>query len=238
MSEYRFSTHCKVVMGAKKKGGCGNSTMILLTAFAYATQHPDETVAVVCADNTTYTLSTFLAAARMQHPDVKPPVKSYQWKERHGMLADCVIAFCEREQVTTVFIDMAPDFNLLEQNVEFADLILAPSQCNYADSERAIAVYELAQSKGVPTIVSLNRMSREGKGQARHWREAIKKHDIYVSAYEAIDHLDYSGVWGTLDTKTLYKEGDASLLKVDVNYPTHFGAFNGLSKEVAGVIRA
>jgi cellulose biosynthesis protein BcsQ len=236
VSDYLFSTHCKVVMGAKKKGGSGNSTMILLTAFAYAKQHPDETVAVVCADNTTYTLSTFLAAARVQHPDVTPPIKSYQWKERHGMLADCVIAFCEQQQVTTVFIDMAPDSNLLEQNIKFADLVLVPTQCAYADAERAIAVNELATANGIPVIVSLNRMSRAKKGQARHWRTALEKHHIYVSDFEAINHLDYSSIWGDLDTKTLYNQDDADLLKVDVEYPTNFGAFNGLSKEVSGVL--
>lgn len=243
---YHFANDCKVVMVAKMKGGSSVSTTAMLTAFAYAKDHPEQRVALVCADNTTYTVSTFMARARIQHPGVTPPVLTYQWKEKYGLLVDSVITFCTEKEVDVVFIDMAPDAELFRQSVSLADLVIAPTQCKLADAERAFAVYDVATEHDVPVIVSLNRMNKERLGQARIWRAWFEEEDIVVSAYEAIMHHDYAKIWGDpIEKVKLDRDGNPVLdtngkpkkiKDVKVTYPTHYGAYDGLAKEIAGVI--
>lgn len=243
---YNFETDCAVVMVAKMKGGSGVSTTAMLTAFSYAQENPTKRVALICADNTTYTISSFMARARVQHPSVKPPVITYQWKERHGLLVDSTIEFCTEKEIDVAFIDMAPDKQLFEQSITLADLVVAPSQCKLADAERALAVYDTAAEHDVPVIVSLNRMSKARQGQAREWREWFTEEKIFVSAHEAIMHNEYSKIWGKAYAKTktdrdgnavLDAEGKPVKIKdVKVEYPVHFGAYKGLGREIAVVI--
>lgn len=237
---------CAVVMVAKMKGGSGVSTTALLTAFSYAHEHPDKRIGLICADNTTYTISTFMSRARQEHPDVKPPVTTYQWKERHGLLTECVIDFAAEKELDVVFIDMAPDGELYRQSVGLADLVISPTQCKLADAERAFAVHDIATQSGVPVIVSLNRMSKERRGQARIWRDSFEEEGIIVSGHEAVMHSDYARIWGDPIEKIQYdadgnpvlddKGNPVKIKEVKVAYPTEFGAYKGLSKEIAAVI--
>lgn len=243
---YDFATDCRVVMIAKMKGGSGVSTTALMSSFSYANNHPDKKVGLVCADTTTYTISSFMSRARIQHPGVTPPVKTYQWKERFGLLADCVIEFAEQHQIDVLFIDMGPDGQLFKDSVELADLVIAPSQCTQADGERVYTVHDIATAKGIPVIVSLNRMSKAGLGQARIWRQNFEEEDLIVSSHEAIRHNEYAAIWGTkTEEPVLDRNGqpvldhDGNPIKnkdVKVEYPTEFGAYKGLANEIAEVI--
>lgn len=237
---------CGVVMVAKMKGGSGVSTTTLLTAFAYALAHTDKRVGLICADNTTYTISTFMSRARQAHPDVKPPVYTYQWKERFGLLTDCVIEFASDKELDVVFIDMAPDAELYRQSVGLADLVVSPTQCKLADAERAFAVHDIANEHNIPVIISLNRMSKPRQGQARIWRDYFEDEGIIVSDHEAAMHSDYARIWGD-PVERVKKDHDGNPIHdehgrpvkykdVEVVYPEQFGAYKGLAKEIAAVI--
>lgn len=226
MTEYRFTDDCYTVVGGKMKGGSGNSTAIVLAALAYAAAHPDEEVLLVCADPTTYTLTTFVSRLLSDNPDYDMPVHFREWDPSQGILTQAAISYAKQTEADVMFIDVGPDRKLLEGIMGLADLVIATTQCTLSDVERVWAVDELADQHGKRILVSLNRMSIAGKGQARIWRETIEESGLLVSAHEAIKHENYASVLGTLKK---YKTQDD---KIIVKPITWFGAYEGLAEEV------
>ena len=226
MSDYRFTDQCHTIVGGKMKGGSGNSTAMVLTAFAYAAAHPDEEVLLVCADPTTYTLTTFISRLLADNPDYDLPLNFREWEPSQGILTQAAIGYAKQTQADVMFIDVGPNRKLLEGIIGLADLVIATTQCTLSDVERVWAVSELADQHGKRLLVSLNRMSMTGKGQARIWRDTIEESGLLVSAHEAIKHEDYANVLGTLKK---YKSQDD---KIIVKPITWFGAYEGLSQEV------
>lgn len=226
MTEYHFAERCYTVVGGKMKGGSGNSTAMLLTALSYAQKHPDKEVLLVCADPTTYTLTTFISRLLADNPDYDLPVHFREWEPSQGILTQAAIGYARQVQADVMFIDLGPDRKLVEGIMGLADLVIATSQCTLADVERVWAVNDLADQHSKRLLVVLNRMAVAGKGKARMWRETIEETRIPVSAHEAISHEDYASVIGKLKK---YKKKDDEIVVTPV---TWFGAYEGVADDV------
>lgn len=224
--DYEFANDCWTVIHGKMKGGAGTSTATLLSAVAFAQEHPELEVLLICADPTTYTLTTYFSRLLQDNPDYDMPVHLRQWDPNQGILTQATIGWAKQVKADVVFIDLGPDRRLLEGVIGLADLVVASTQPKLADVERVWAVSELAKEHKKRVLVSLNRMAVAGKGQAKVWRETISDTDLRVSAHEAIDHLDYANVFGFLKK---YKSRDDELVVKPIAW---FGAYGGLADEL------
>lgn len=226
--DYHFATDCWVVVHGKMKGGAGTSTATLLSTIAFAQEHPELEVLLICADPTTYTLTTYFSRLLQDNPEYDMPVHLRQWDPSQGILTQATIEWAKQIRADVVCIDLGPDRKLLEGVIGLANLVVASTQPKLADVERVWAVSELAKENRKRVLVSLNRMAVAGRGQAKVWRETIADTDLRVSAHEAIDHQDYAKAFGFLKQYKSQERDDELIVKP----VTWFGAYGGLAQEL------